>query len=34
MQYGSFDFLEKNNLSLRTLRQMVDLVTSGSGKDD
>jgi DNA-binding NtrC family response regulator len=32
MQYGSFDFLEKNSLSLRTLRQMVDFVTSGSGK--
>ncbi len=24
LQYGSFDFLEKNSLSLRTLRQMVD----------
>jgi DNA-binding NtrC family response regulator len=32
MQYGSFDFLEKNSLSLRTLRQMVDCVTSGGGK--
>ena len=30
LQYGSFDFLEKNSLSLRTLRQMVDCVTSGS----
>jgi two-component system OmpR family response regulator len=28
LQYGSFDFLEKNSLSLRTLRQMVDCVTS------
>ncbi len=26
LQYGSFDFLEKNSLSLRTLRQMVDCV--------
>jgi len=32
LQYGSFDFLEKNSLSLRTLRQMVDCVTSGSGR--
>ena len=32
MQYGSFDFLEKNSLSLRTLRQMVDCVTSRTGK--
>lgn len=32
LQYGSFDFLEKNSLSLRTLRQMVDCVTSSSGK--
>jgi DNA-binding NtrC family response regulator len=32
LQYGSFDFLEKNSLSLRTLRQMVDCVTSGNGK--
>ena len=32
LQYGSFDFLEKNSLSLRTLRQMVDCVTSPSGK--
>jgi two-component system OmpR family response regulator len=31
LQYGSFDFLEKNSLSLRTLRQMVDCVTSQSG---
>ncbi|HEY4286944.1 MAG TPA: response regulator [Puia sp.] len=28
LQYGSFDFLEKNSLSLRTLRHMVDCVTS------
>ena len=28
LQYGSFDFLEKNSLSLRTLRQMADCVTS------
>jgi two-component system OmpR family response regulator len=28
LQYGSFDFLEKNSLSLRTLRQMVDCVAS------
>jgi two-component system OmpR family response regulator len=28
LQYGSFDFLEKNSLSLRTLRQMVCCVTS------
>ena len=28
LQYGTFDFLEKNSLSLRTLRQMVDCVTS------
>jgi two-component system, OmpR family, response regulator len=28
LQYGSFDFLEKNSLSLRTLRQMVDCVTA------
>jgi CheY-like chemotaxis protein len=32
LQYGSFEFLEKNSLSLRTLRQMVDCVTSSSGK--
>jgi two-component system OmpR family response regulator len=32
LQYGSFDFLEKNSLSLRTLRNMVDCVTSGGGK--
>jgi len=32
MQYGSFDFLEKNSLSLRTLHQMVDYVVSSSGK--
>ena len=31
LQYGSFDFLEKNSLSLRTLRNMVDCVTSQSG---
>lgn len=30
LQYGAFDFLEKNSLSLRTLRQMVNCVTSGS----
>jgi len=28
LQYGTFDFLEKNSLSLRTLRQMVGCVTS------
>ena len=28
LQYGPFDFLEKNSLSLRTLRQMVGCVTS------
>jgi two-component system OmpR family response regulator len=28
LQYGSFDFLEKNSLSLRTLRQMVDCVAA------
>ena len=32
MQYGSFDFLEKNSLSLRTLRKMVDCVTSVDGR--
>ncbi|HXD77279.1 MAG TPA: response regulator [Puia sp.] len=32
LQYGTFDFLEKNSLSLRTLRQMVDCVTSTGGK--
>ena len=32
LQYGAFDFLEKNSLSLRTLRQMVDCVTSPGGK--
>ena len=32
LQYGSFDFLEKNSLSLRTLRQMVGCVTSSGGK--
>lgn len=32
MQYGSFDFLEKNSLSLRTLHQMVDCVISSNGK--
>jgi CheY-like chemotaxis protein len=32
LQYGSFDFLEKNSLSLRTLRQMVDCVTSSTGR--
>jgi DNA-binding NtrC family response regulator len=32
LQYGSFDFLEKNSLSLRTLRQMVGCVTSGNGR--
>jgi DNA-binding NtrC family response regulator len=26
LRYGSFDFLEKNNLTLRTLHQMVDCV--------
>lgn len=34
LQYGSFDFLEKNSLSLRTLRQMVDCVTSPQGKSN
>ncbi len=34
LQYGSFDFLEKNSLSLRTLRQMVDCVTSPHGKSN
>ena len=28
LRYGSFDFLEKNNLTLRTLHQMVDCVIS------
>jgi DNA-binding NtrC family response regulator len=28
LKYGSFDFLEKNSLSLRTLHQMVDCVIS------
>ena len=28
LQYGSFDFLEKNSLSLSTLRHMVACVTS------
>lgn len=32
LQYGTFDFLEKNSLSLRTLRQMVDCVTSPGSK--
>jgi CheY-like chemotaxis protein len=32
LQYGMFDFLEKNSLSLRTLRQMVDCVTSAGQK--
>ena len=32
LQYGTFDFLEKNSLSLRTLRQMVDCVTSPGDK--
>jgi two-component system OmpR family response regulator len=32
LQYGMFDFLEKNSLSLRTLRQMVDCVTSTGQK--
>jgi two-component system OmpR family response regulator len=31
LQYGTFDFLEKNSLSLRTLRQMVDCV-AGPGQ--
>jgi DNA-binding NtrC family response regulator len=30
LQYGSFDFLEKNSLSLHTLRQMVGYVTTNS----
>jgi CheY-like chemotaxis protein len=32
LQYGSFDFLEKNSLSLRTLHQMVDCVVSTGGR--
>jgi CheY-like chemotaxis protein len=28
LQYGSFDFLEKNSLSLRTLHQMVNCVVT------
>ena len=32
LQYGSFDFLEKNSLSLSTLRHMVCCVTSPEGK--
>jgi CheY-like chemotaxis protein len=32
LQYGSFDFLEKNSLSLHTLRQMVDCVTSSGSR--
>src|ERR1700755_2228270 len=32
LQYGSFDFVEKNSLSLRTLRQMVDCVTTSGSK--
>lgn len=32
LQYGDFDFLEKNSLSLRTLRNMVDCVTSSRQK--
>src|ERR1700748_1210749 len=32
LQYGTFDFLEKNSLSLRTLRQMVNCVTSPGDK--
>jgi len=32
LQYGSFDFLEKNSLSLRTLRNMVDCVTTNGNK--
>lgn len=32
LQYGSFDFLEKNSLSLQTLRQMVDGVTSSGSR--
>jgi CheY-like chemotaxis protein len=32
LQYGSFDFLEKNSFSLRTLRQMVVCVTSAGSK--
>jgi len=32
LQYGSFDFLEKNSLSLRTLRHMVDCVTTNGNK--
>ncbi|HEY4209024.1 MAG TPA: response regulator [Puia sp.] len=32
LQYGSFDFLEKNSLSFRTLHQMVDCATSAGHK--
>ena len=32
LQYGAFDFLEKNSLSLRTLHHMVDCVVSSNGK--
>src|ERR1700754_2771898 len=31
LQYGSFDLLEKSNLSLRPLRHMVDCVSSSVG---
>jgi len=30
LRYGSFDFLEKNSLALRTLHEMVDCVVAGS----
>ena len=32
LKYGSFDFLEKNSLSLSALHQMVDGIVSTSGK--
>ena len=32
LRYGSFDYLEKNNLSLSTLHNMVDGVIHPSGK--
>ena len=31
VKYGSFDFLEKNNLSFRILKQMVVCATDESG---
>lgn len=32
LKYGSFDFLEKNDLSLKALRKRVDSITSASGR--